>query len=148
VLAAAHQQQAAAGRLLVDLEAFQRPGAPCANAVLVVDDYGDIRDLLARVLEDAGFVVGTAANGLEGVIAAYEMRPAVIVMDVSMAVLDGIEATRLIKAADATRDARVIAYTGNPPFDANPAYALFAAVLQKPATPDAVLATVRQFAAL
>ena len=115
--------------------------------MLVVDDYGDIRDVLARVLEDAGFVVRTAANGLEGLIAAYEMRPAVIVMDVSMPVLDGIEATRLIKAAEATRGARVIAYTGNPPFDANPTYALFAAVLQKPATPDAVLATVQHFAA-
>jgi len=63
-------------------------------------------------------------------------------------VLDGFEATRLIKAAEATRDARVIAYTGNSPFDVNPSYALFAAVLQKPATPDAVLATVQQFAAL
>jgi hypothetical protein len=74
--------------------------------VLVVDDYGDVRDLLARVLEGAGFLVRTAANGLEGLIAAYEMRPAVIVMDVSMPVLDGIEATRLIKAGEATRDAR------------------------------------------
>jgi CheY-like chemotaxis protein len=116
--------------------------------VLVVDDYGDIRDVLARVLEDAGFVVRTATNGLEGLIAAYEMRPAVIVMDVSMPVLDGIEATRLIKAAEATRGARVIAYTGNSSFAADPTYPLFAAVLQKPATPDAVLATVQQCAAL
>jgi CheY-like chemotaxis protein len=115
--------------------------------VLVVDDYGDIRDLLTHVLEGAGFVVRTAANGLEGLIAAYEMRPAVIVMDVSMPVLDGIEATRLIKAGEATRDARVIAYTGNSLLDANPTYTLFAAVLQKPATPDAVLATVQLCAA-
>jgi two-component system, cell cycle response regulator DivK len=113
----------------------------------VVDDYGDTRDVLTHVLEHAGFVVRTAANGLEGLIAAYEMRPAVIVMDVSMPVLDGLEATRLIKAAAATRHARVIAHTGNPPFDANPAYALFAAVIRKPATPDTVLATVQQFAA-
>jgi CheY-like chemotaxis protein len=115
--------------------------------VLVVDDYGDIRDLLARVLEGAGFDVATAANGLEGLIAAYEMRPAVIVMDVAMPVLDGIEATRLIKAGEATRDARVIAYTGNSLVDANPSYALFAAVLHKPATPAAVLETVQLCAA-
>ena len=148
LLAAAHQQHAAAGRLLGHLDAVHSRGAPCANAVLVVDDYGAIRDVLASLLEDAGFVVRTAANGLEGLIAAYEMRPAVIVMDVSMPVLDGIEATRLIKATEATRDSRVIAYTGHPSFDANPTAALFAAVLQKPATPDAVLATVQQFAAL
>jgi two-component system cell cycle response regulator DivK len=148
LLVGAHQQHAAACRLLAHLEGDHSAGAAGPAAVLVVDDYGDIRDVLARVLEDAGFVVRTAANGLEALIAAYEMRPAVIVMDVSMPVLDGIEATRLIKAVDATRHARVIAYTGNPSFDANPTLALFAAVLQKPATPDAVLATVQHLAAL
>jgi two-component system, cell cycle response regulator DivK len=119
-----------------------------ASAVLVADDYGDVRELLAHVLENAGFVVRTAANGLEAFLAAYEMRPAVIVMDLSMPVLDGINATRLIKAVELTRDARVIAYTGNPSFDANPTRPLFAAVLHKPATPDLVLAAVRQVAAL
>jgi CheY-like chemotaxis protein len=122
--------------------------AACPNAVLVVDDYGDVRDVLAGVLEDAGFVVRTAANGLEALIAAFEMRPGVIVMDVSMPVLDGIEATRLIKASEATRDARIVAYTGNPSFGDSPTRTLFAAVLTKPATPDAVLATVQQLAAL
>jgi CheY-like chemotaxis protein len=118
------------------------------DAVLVVDDYGDVRDVLAGVLEDAGFVVRTAANGLEALIAAYEMRPGVIVMDVSMPVLDGIEATRLIKAGEATRNARVIAYTGNPSFDESPTRLLFAAVLHKPAAPHAVLATVQRVAGL
>jgi CheY-like chemotaxis protein len=76
------------------------------------------------------------------------MRPGIIVMDVSMPVLDGIEATRLIKAAEATRDARVIAYTGNPLFDNSPTRTLFAAVLTKPTTPSALLATVQQVAGL
>jgi CheY-like chemotaxis protein len=69
-------------------------------------------------------------------------------MDVTMPVLDGIEATRLIKAGEATRNARVIAHTGNPSFDESPTRWLFAAVLHKPAAPDAVLATVQQFAGL
>ena len=146
LLVGAHQQHAAACRLLAHLDGVASARAQCPNAVLVVDDYGDIRDVLARVLEDAGFVVRTAANGLEALIAAYEMRPGVIVMDVSMPVLDGIEATRLIKAGEATRDARVIAYTGNPSFDDSPTRTLFAAVLTKPATPVAVLATVQQVA--
>jgi two-component system, cell cycle response regulator DivK len=147
LLAGAHQQHAAACRLLADLDDNRR-AAPCPSAVLVVDDYGDVRDVLARVLADAGFVVRTAANGLEALIAAYEMRPGVIVMDVSMPVLDGIEATRLIKAAEATRDARVIAYTSNPSFNDGPARTLFAAVLIKPATPGAVLAAVQHVAGL
>jgi CheY-like chemotaxis protein len=130
------------------LDVDRSADAQCRNAVLVVDDYGDVRDVLARVLEGAGFVVTTAANGLEALIAAYEMRPGVIVMDVSMPVLDGMEATRLIKAGEATRDARVIAYTGNPSFDESPMRTLFAAVVTKPATPGAVLATVQHVAGL
>jgi two-component system, cell cycle response regulator DivK len=148
LLAGAHQQHAAARRLLAHLDGDQSTGAHYPNAVLVVDDYGDVRDVLARVLENAGFVVRTAANGLEALIAAYEMRPGVIVMDVSMPVLDGIEATRLIKAGEATRDARVIAYTGNPSFDDSPSRTLFAAVVAKPAPPGAVLATVQHLAGL
>jgi two-component system, cell cycle response regulator DivK len=148
LLSGAHQQHAAACRLLKDLDGGRSARAACPTAVLVVDDYGEVREALARVLEDAGFIVRTATNGLEALIAAYEMRPGVIVMDVSMPVLDGIEATRLIKAGAATRDARVIAYTGNPTFDDSPTRTLFAAVLTKPTTPEAVLATVQQVAGL
>jgi CheY-like chemotaxis protein len=148
LLADAHQQHAAACRLLADLDGDPSAGPPGPSAVLVVDDYGDVREMLACVLADAGFVVRTAANGLEALIAAYEMRPGVIVMDVSMPVLDGIEATRLIKAAEATRDARVIAYTGNPSFNDSPTRTLFAAVLTKPTTPGDLLATVQHVAAL
>ena len=119
---------------------------PRAKAVLVVDDYGEVREIVAHVLRDAGFVVRTAANGLEGLLAAYEMRPSVILMDVTMPVLGGIEATRLIKASEATRDARVIAYTGTPLRDSDIVQQLFAAVLEKPAPPDVVLATVQTVA--
>jgi two-component system, cell cycle response regulator DivK len=143
----AHAQHAAACRLLADLDERSADGRR-PNAVLVVDDYGEVRELVASVLRDAGFVVRTAANGLEGLIAAYEMRPGIIVMDVAMPVLDGIEATRLIKAADATRDARVIAYTGNSSLESAVVKGLFAAVLQKPATPDDVVAAVQHVASL
>jgi len=148
LLVGAHRQHAAACRLMQQFDGEDDDCGRCPNTVLVVDDYGDVRELLMRVLEDAGFVVRTAANGLEALLAAYEMRPGVIVMDVSMPVLDGIEATRLIKAVEVIRHARVIAYTGNPSFDANPARRLFAAVLQKPATPDVVVAAVQHAAAL
>jgi len=113
-----------------------------AAAVLVVDDLEDVRDLIALVLRNAGFVVRTAVNGLEALLAAYEMRPDVIVMDLTMPVLNGLEATRLIKATEATRESRVIAYTGNssiPP----PLERWFVAVLSKPSPPDVVLAAVQ-----
>jgi two-component system, cell cycle response regulator DivK len=112
------------------------------TAVLVVDDYQDVRDLIALVLRNAGFVVRTAVNGLEALLTAYEMRPDVIVMDLTMPVLDGVEATRLIKASAATRQSRVIAYTGSgsiPP----PLERWFVGVLSKPSPPDVVLAAVQ-----
>ena len=127
----------------------ERPGNGCAtrHGVLVVDDYGDTRELLSLVLHDAGFIVRTATNGLEALIAAYEMRPTVIIMDFTMPVLDGVEATRLIKAIDAIRDARVIGYTAQPTLHDSVVVAkLFTAVLEKPASPDVVVAMVQRYA--
>src|SRR4051812_14317123 len=142
----ARVQHVASRRLLAHLQLGDPDGevvvdwSPNADAVLVVDDYDDARTLIATLLEHAGFVVRTATNGLEAVIAASEMRPAVIVMDVAMPVLAGIEAARLIKASDTTRHARVIAYTGNPPLASHIAQ-LFVSVLEKPAALDLVLET-------
>jgi CheY-like chemotaxis protein len=113
-----------------------------AGAVLVVDDVADVRDLVALVLRNAGFVVRTAVNGLEGLLTAYEMRPDVIVMDLTMPVLSGLEATRLIKATRATRESRVIAYTGNGSIP-TPLERWFVAIVSKPSPPDVVLAAVQ-----
>jgi len=114
-------------------------------AVLVVDDYQDSREWLSVLLENAGFTVRTATNGLEAVIAAYELQPAVIVMDVMMPVLDGLEAARLIRAIDELQNTRLIAYTARAP---QPAIGeLFTAVIQKPAPPDVVVETVKRWAA-
>jgi two-component system, cell cycle response regulator DivK len=150
----AHEQHAAAVRLLTHLDRGLRIHDKTDDAhsdpegVLVADDYREFREAMATVLRNAGFVVRTAANGLEALLAAYEMRPAVVLMDVAMPVLDGIEATRLIKSADATRHVRVIAYTGNPVADDAPARKLFAAVLQKPVNPAVLVATVQHVASL
>jgi hypothetical protein len=75
--------------------------------VLVVDDSDDNRELAATVLEAAGFHVVTARNGLEAVVAAHREQPAVVLMDVTMPVLDGIEAARLIKASAETRHVKI-----------------------------------------
>jgi len=145
----AREQQVTAGRLLRRLDdgaAAEPQATPRGVAVLVVDDAEEVREMVALVLRNAGFVVRTAGNGLEALFGAYEMEPAVIVMDLTMPVLDGLEATRLIKATKATRDAHVIAYTANPSFEDGLAQKLFVAVLPKPSTPDAVLAAVQKVA--
>ena len=78
------------------------------SSVLIVDDTADNRKLLACNLEDEGYVVTTAANGLEAIEAAAAEHPDVILMDIVMPVLDGIEACRRLKADPALRDIPVI----------------------------------------
>ncbi len=68
--------------------------------LLLADDHRMLREGLRRSLEDHGFeVVGEAANGQEAYQMATELAPDVVLMDVTMPVLDGVEATRLIHGA-------------------------------------------------
>jgi len=65
--------------------------------LLLADDHRMLRDSLRRSMEEHGFeVVGEAADGQEAVGLAQALRPDVVLMDVSMPVLDGVEATRQI----------------------------------------------------
>jgi two-component system cell cycle response regulator DivK len=137
--------QSLLARLQAEVAERTQAGAHPMTAVLVVDDLEDARVLMAETLLHAGFIVRTAENGLEALIAAYEWQPAVIVMDITMPVLDGIEATRLIKAAEATRKIHVIAHTAKPGH-AEIHLQLFDAVVPKPCTPDTLLGAVREAA--
>jgi len=138
----AGESHASAKRLAADLGGDARD--PRATpAVLVVDDYQDSREWLSVVLVSAGFSVRSAANGLEALLAAYDLQPQVIVMDLMMPVLDGMEVARLIKEIDELRDTRVIAYTARQP---PPTGELFTAILRKPSPPEVVVDTVKRWA--
>ncbi|HEX9529712.1 MAG TPA: response regulator transcription factor [Acidimicrobiales bacterium] len=80
------------------------------TSVLLVDDHRLLRESLRRTLEESGLeVAGEAANGNEAVRMAGELQPDVVLMDVSMPVLDGVEATRLIRRQ--SPDVRVVMLT-------------------------------------
>ncbi len=113
--------------------------------VLVVEDHDDTRDLIAISLRGADLDVVTAVNGLDGLLAAHNCRPAVIVMDMQMPILAGFEATRLLKATDVTRHVPVIAHTARPEECRSYGSELFAHVLPKPTNPEVLLALVRKF---
>ncbi|HTV02324.1 MAG TPA: response regulator [Luteitalea sp.] len=81
--------------------------------VLLVDDYADTRDLYRLALEVRGFRVVEAVNGQEAVELTRALRPAVVLMDLSMPVLDGWMATRLLKATPDTAGIPVVALTAH-----------------------------------
>lgn len=80
-----------------------------AETVLVVEDDPDIRLLLKSVLESEGYRIVEAATGKDAVSLASEVRPRLILMDISLPLLDGLSATRQIKSDDSLRDMPVIA---------------------------------------
>jgi two-component system, cell cycle response regulator DivK len=79
--------------------------------VLLVEDDEMNRDMLSRRLIRRGFEVVFAIDGQQGVDAARREKPDIILMDMSLPVMDGWEATRCVKSDDATRGVPVIALT-------------------------------------
>jgi CheY-like chemotaxis protein len=81
--------------------------------VLLVDDYPDAREMYMEYLEFSGFDVVQAGNGMEAVQRAIDSAPDIILMDLSLPVMDGWEATRRLKADKRTASIPVVALTGH-----------------------------------
>jgi len=116
--------------------------------LLLVDDHKLLRQGLRRAVEDAGFdVVGEAGDGEEAVRLAVECRPDVVLMDLSMPVMDGIEATARLRHS--IPEARVVILTmhGEEDTVARALRAGAVAYLLKDCSIDEVAATLRSVAA-
>ena len=87
-----------------------RPDRP---RVLLVDDYPDAREMYTEYLEFSGFDVVQAGNGMEALQRAIDTVPDIILMDLSLPVMDGWEATRRLKADQRTTAIPVVALTGH-----------------------------------
>jgi two-component system, cell cycle response regulator DivK len=81
--------------------------------LLLVEDNEMNRDMLSRRLSRKGYEVLIAADGAEGVHLATSEKPALILMDISLPVMDGYEATRQIKANQETSKIPIIALTAH-----------------------------------
>lgn len=86
---------------------------PPALRVLLIEDNEMNRDMLSRRLQRRGYQVLEAQDGQEGLDLARAERPDLILMDMSLPVLDGWEATRLLKQGADTRDIPIVALTAH-----------------------------------
>ncbi|MCA9524304.1 MAG: response regulator [Myxococcales bacterium] len=81
--------------------------------ILLVEDQENLRELYAGVLRGAGYQVTVAADGEEGVAAVSAEVPDLILMDLNMPIMDGLRATKALKAADSSHQIPVIALTSS-----------------------------------
>ena len=81
--------------------------------VLLVEDVEDTRHFMRLELEEQGFIVFEAGNGQAGVEIATREQPDVILMDLTLPLMDGFTATKLIRQNDALKNVPIIAITAH-----------------------------------
>lgn len=81
--------------------------------ILLVEDNEYNRDMLSRRLERKGYVVSLAVDGVDGTTKAKEELPDLILMDMSLPIMDGWEATQTLKSIEETKNIPVIALTAH-----------------------------------
>ena len=114
--------------------------------VLLVDDAIDSREMYAFFLRSAGYAVHEAIDGGDAVAIATELRPDVIVMDLSLPSVDGFTAIRQLAAHPETAAIPIVVLSGHiyPHDERRAKDAGAAAFLAKPCHPDVLAATVRK----
>ncbi len=84
-----------------------------SKTVLLIEDTEDNRTVYRTILEHFGYTVAEARNGEDGAWMARGLHPDLILMDISIPVIDGWEATRILKADARTKEIPIIALTAH-----------------------------------
>lgn len=105
--------------------------------MLLVDDDSDIREMYSEYLSGSGLSVTTEATGRKALESARAEPPDVVVTDIAMPEMDGLELSRRLREESRTRDIPIIAVSGQAPARARAAGA--DVVLAKPCEPDRLL---------
>ena len=115
--------------------------------VLLVEDDRAGRELFALGFTDAGFRVEQAHNGLQALDKAFDMRPDVIVTDLAIPGIDGLQLCKRLREDPRTRHIPIVGITGYASFAAEPDRATRAgcdAVYVKPCEPETVVAEINR----
>ena len=79
--------------------------------VLIIEDYPDMRALLCLILNSLGYLPIVATHGKEGVEKAISEKPKLILMDIRMPIMDGLEAARALRAYPETKEIPILVTT-------------------------------------
>jgi CheY-like chemotaxis protein len=109
--------------------------------LLVADDEPVHRLFAARVLASVGWHVHEASDGREALVLARTYRPALILMDIQMPVMDGLTATRTLRSDAPLSSIPVLAYTASGLEEAD----LFDGYIRKPCTPEHIVAATQDW---
>jgi DNA-binding response OmpR family regulator len=115
--------------------------------ILIVDDEFGLADVVAEILAENGYEVAIAINGRLGLASVEESRPALILLDIMMPVLDGPAMLRLLRANPDYVQIPVVMMTALPEALSESDMPLYQAALLKPFTPDALLKTMQSLLA-
>ena len=81
------------------------------KTVLIVEDYADVRMMMKIIIQHCGYKVLEASDGYEAVQTAQKHNPDLIFMDLSMPIMDGLTATKIIRKSEICSDVPIIAVT-------------------------------------
>jgi CheY-like chemotaxis protein len=116
---------------------------PAGTRILVVDDEFSIVESLREILTWEGYDVATASNGRQALEAIAHARPALVVLDVMMPILDGLAALKALRADPSTIDLPVILMSAAP-LRRGPPVGTYQAFLRKPFEVSALLQEIRR----
>jgi CheY-like chemotaxis protein len=112
--------------------------------VLVVDDEASVRSLISNSLRDHGYRITEAADGIDALRLARELRPAAVVLDIELPTLDGTTVLQSLRSDPETDQLPIIGMSGH---DIDPAdERSFTCFLQKPFSPSDVVFVLAQVA--
>lgn len=120
--------------------------------ILLIEDDPDIREAMTEYLEASGYLVATAADGKAGLELLRRQRPAVVILDMHLPMIDGSRVLQSLRSMNGLSDVPVIIVTGGHPGMTQRTAAQFASALNvqqifvKPVEMSKVLASVQRFA--
>jgi len=111
--------------------------------ILIVEDDGDLLEVLKFVLEDEGYLVSTAERGAEALSVASSKEVSLVLLDISMPDMSGIEVAKRLRADPRTADVRLALHTGRPVAEIREQFTDYDAFIGKTENAEELVAAIK-----